>query len=148
METGKEVPRLEDQLCLPICLCAREIVRHYDRMLSELSLTCTQYLVMMYLWERGRSNVRDLSRCLKLDPSTLTPLLKKLEGKGLLTRARSAEDQRNLMLELTPAGDALREKARCLPRQTGSCFGLTAAETAELSRLTRKALEHLCAGKP
>ena len=148
METGSESLRLEDQLCFPICLCAREIMRHYERMLSELSLTYTQYLVMMYLWERGRTNVRDMSRCLRLDPSTLTPLLKKLEQKGLLTRTRAETDQRNLLLDLTDAGHALRDQALCLPDQTGSCFGLTEEEAAELYRLTRKAAEHLCAGRP
>ena len=102
MEDRYQALRLENQLCFPLYLCAKELVRRYDGMLSELSLTYTQYLVMMYLWERGRTNVRDMSRCLRLDPSTLTPLLKKLEQKGYLTRTRSDTDQRNLQLALNP----------------------------------------------
>ena len=95
-----EALRLQNQLCFPIYLCAKELVRRYDALLADLSLTYTQYLVMMYLWEQGRTNVRELSRCLMLDPSTLTPLLKKLEQKGFLTRTRDEADQRNLKMHL------------------------------------------------
>jgi DNA-binding MarR family transcriptional regulator len=143
MEDRYQALRLENQLCFPLYLCAKELVRRYDGMLSELSLTYTQYLVMMFLWERGGTNVKELSRCVMLDPSTLTPLLKKLEQKGYLTRTRSDADQRNLLLALTPAGEALRDRALCVPQRMGNCFGLTAEEAAELWRLTRKVLDNI-----
>jgi DNA-binding MarR family transcriptional regulator len=143
MEDRYEALRLENQLCFPLYLCAKEVVRRYDGMLAELSLTYTQYLVMMFLWERDGTNVKELSRCLMLDPSTLTPLLKKLEQKGYLTRTRSDTDQRNLHLALTPAGEALRDRAVCVPQRMGSCFGLTAEEAAALWRLTRKVLDNV-----
>ena len=143
MDPRYEPLRLKNQLCFPIYLCAKEIVGRYDEMLSDLSLTYTQYLVMMYLWERGETNGRKLSRCLLLEPSTLTPVLKKLESKGYLTRRRSPEDQRNLVLELTPAGEALRDRALAVPARMGGCFGLEPAEARELWRLTRKVLENV-----
>ena len=111
-----------------------------------MSLTYTQYLVMMYLWERGGTNVKELSRCLLLDPSTLTPLLKKLEQKGYLTRTRAEADQRNLLLALTPEGAALRDRALDIPARMGGCFGLEPDEAAELWRLTRKVLGNVCPG--
>ena len=145
MDPKYEALRLQNQLCFPIYLCAKELVRRYDALLSELSLTYTQYLVMMYLWEQGRTNVRELSRCLMLDPSTLTPLLKKLEQKGFLTRTRDEADQRNLILALTPAGEALKDTALAVPDQMGSCFALEPEEAAELYRLTRKVLTNVTA---
>ena len=144
MEPGYEALRLQNQLCFPIYLCAKEVVRRYDGILSELSLTYTQYLVMMYLWERGQCNVKELGRCLMLDPSTLTPLLKKLEQKGYLTRTRSEADQRNLLLDLTAEGEALRDRALDVPARMCGCFGLEPEEAAELCRLTRKVLGNVC----
>lgn len=136
-----EALRLEKQLCFPIYLCAKEITRRYDEKLADLSLTYTQYLVMMYLWERGETNPKELARCLLLDPSTLTPVLKKLESKGFLTRARSEADERSLVLRLTPAGLALRDRALPLCGCPDLCLGLTESEAAELYRLSRKVLD-------
>ena len=76
---------LRNQLCYPVYLCAKEITRKYTPFLSELDLTYTQYIVMMYFWEKKVSNVKEIGRTLLLDPSTLTPLLKKLEDKGYIT---------------------------------------------------------------
>ena len=143
MEPKYEALRLQNQLCFPIYLCAKEVVRRYDEMLADLSLTYTQYLVMMYLWERGQTNVKELGRCLMLDPSTLTPLLKKLEAKGYLTRTRSETDQRALLVELTRAGEDLRDRALDVPQRMGSCFDLEPKEAVELCRLTRKVLENV-----
>ena len=143
MDPQYEPLRLENQLCFPIYLCAKEIVCRYDEMLADLGLTYTQYLVMMYLWERGETNGRELGRCLLLDPSTLTPLLKKLEAKGYLRRDRSEADGRNLVLTLTDAGQALKDRALTVPARMGSCFGLAPEEALELYRLTRKVLENV-----
>ena len=92
MDKKYEVLKLENQLCFPMYLCAKEIQRRYTPFLDAINLTYTQYVVMMYFWEHGSSNVKTIGKALLLDPSTLTPLLKKLEAKGFLTRTRSERD--------------------------------------------------------
>ena len=89
-----EALRLRNQLCFPLYLCSKEITRRYQPMLDKLNLSYTQYVVMMYFWEMGGGSAKDVSRALLLDPSTLTPVLKKLEQKGYLTRSpfRARED--------------------------------------------------------
>ena len=89
MEDKYEALKLKNQLCFPVYLCAKEIQRKYAPFLDKLNLTYTQYVVMMYFWEHGGSNVKAIGNALLLDPSTLTPLLKKLEAKGYITRTRS-----------------------------------------------------------
>ena len=106
-----EAIRLKNQLCFPIYLCSKEITRKYGALLEKLDLTYTQYVVMMYFWEKKSSNVKELGKTLMLDPSTLTPLLKKLEAKGYLTRERSQSDERNLTVSLTEKGDSLKDAA-------------------------------------
>ena len=84
-----EAVKLENQLCFPLYACSRETIRLYKPYLDELELTYTQYISMMVLWEKKSVTVKELGRALYLDSGTLTPLLKKLENKGLLTRRRS-----------------------------------------------------------
>ena len=147
MEEKYEALRLRNQLCYPIYLCAKELTRRYGPVLKPLDLTYTQYVVMMYFWEMKQSNVTELGNALLLDSGTLTPLLKKLEAKGYLSRTRSAADERNLIVTLTPAGEALREEALCVPAQIGSCLRLTPQEAADLYRLTNKLLANMEQGE-
>ena len=112
MEKDKDPLKLENQLCFPIYLCSKEIIRKYTIFLNDIDLTYTQYIVMMYFWEQEKSNVKDISKALLLDSSTLTPLLKKLEAKGFITRIRSTIDERNLEVEITDKGKKLKEKAK------------------------------------
>jgi len=141
---GKYEPlRLKNQLCFPLYLCAKEVQRRYAPLLDELNLTYTQYVVMMYFWEHGSSNVKTLGKTLLLDPSTLTPLLKKLEGKGYLTRTRSREDERNLIIELTESGAALQDKALEVPEKIGKCLDLNENEAAQLYRILYKVLQNI-----
>ena len=100
-----EVLKLKNQLCLPIYLCSKEIIRKYSQMLNKLDLTYTQYIVMLYFWEIKESNVKCLGNALLLDSSTLTPLLIKLENKGYIVRKKDKNDNRNLVLKLTKNGD-------------------------------------------
>lgn len=86
--------KLENQLCFPLYACAKEVTRRYKPFLDEIDLTYTQYIAMMVLWERKSVNVKELGECLYLDSGTLTPLLKRLEQKGLITRKRSEADER------------------------------------------------------
>lgn len=143
MEDKYEPLRLKNQLCFPMYLCAKEIQRRYTPFLDVINLTYTQYVVMMYLWENGSANVKSIGKALLLDPSTLTPLLKKLESKGYLTRTRSKEDERNLIIELTDEGEALRDRAIEVPSKMGKCLDLTDEEAAELYRVLYKVLQNL-----
>lgn len=86
--------KLENQLCFPLYACSKEIVRRYKVYLDKLDLTYTQYIVMMVMWEDKELNVKELGDKLFLDSGTLTPVLKKLESKGYVTRERSKIDER------------------------------------------------------
>lgn len=132
--------KLENQLCFPLYACAKEIVRKYTPYLGELDLTYTQYLVLMVLWEKQEVNVKDLGKCLFLDSGTLTPLLKKLESKGYITRKRSVEDERILLVHITEEGMRLREKAVSIPASVGQCVSLTPEEAKTLYSLLYKVL--------
>jgi DNA-binding MarR family transcriptional regulator len=99
--------RLENQLCFPLYACAREVVKKYKPFLDAIDLTYTQYVTMMVLWEAGETTSKAIGERLHLDSGTLTPVIKKLEEKGLVTRSRSHEDERNLCVAITDAGRAL-----------------------------------------
>ena len=114
---GYEQLKLENQLCFPLYAAAKEVVRKYKPYLDELDLTYTQYITMMVLWENESMNVKELGSKLYLDSGTLTPLLKKLEAKGYITRCRCKEDERNLIIQITESGEALKEKAAEIPKE-------------------------------
>ena len=140
MENKYDALMLKNQLCFPIYLCSKEIIRRYTSMLNELNLTYTQYVVMMYFWEKEESNVKELGDVLLLDSSTLTPLLKKLESKGYITRERSKLDERNLNIKITNKGIELRDKALVIPNEIGKCIGLDKEEAKTLYKLVYKVL--------
>lgn len=117
---GYEQLKLKNQLCFPLYAAAKEVVRKYKPYLDELDLTYTQYITMMVLWENESMNVKELGSMLYLDSGTLTPLLKKLEAKGYITRTRCKEDERNLIIEITKAGEQLKEKAAYIPKEMES----------------------------
>lgn len=106
---------LDNQLCFVIYACSREMTRLYRPLLEELGLTYPQYLVMLVLWEEQETTVKQLGERLFLDSGTLTPLLKRLEATGLLTRERSREDERLLMIRLTDQGRELKKSASEVP---------------------------------
>ena len=135
-----DVLKLENQLCFPLYACARETIKLYTPLLEKLDLTYTQYITMLVLWEKKSINVKTLGEVLYLDSGTLTPLLKKLEGKGLVTRQRSKEDERNLIVELTEAGEQLREEALSIPIAMAKCVSLEPEEAHTLYRLLYKLL--------
>ena len=138
-----EAIRLKNQLCFPIYLCSKEITRKYGALLEKLDLTYTQYVVMMFFWEKKSSNVKELGKALMLDPSTLTPLLKKLEAKGYLTRERSQSDERNLTVSLTEAGDALKDAVLPVRDEMCGCIGLDEKEAETLYKLIAKVLANV-----
>lgn len=132
--------RLDNQLCFPLYACAKEIVRRYKPFLDELDLTYTQYIAMMVLWEEKEINVKDLGKKLYLDSGTLTPLLKRLEQKGLVARHRDDKDERVLIIAITPDGEALKDEAVKVPRQMAGCVKLEPQEAGELYRILHKLL--------
>ena len=135
-----EALRLANQLCFPLYACAKEIVRRYKPFLDEIDLTYTQYIVMMVLWEEREINVKELGSRLYLDSGTLTPVLKRLEQKGLITRQRDDKDERVLIVSITKEGDELKDKAVEIPVKMAGCVSLEPQDAAELYRLLHKLL--------
>lgn len=138
-----EALKLENQLCFPLYACSKEIVRKYKPYLDEIDLTYTQYITMMVMWEKESVNVKTLGECLYLDSGTLTPVLKKLEGKGYITRTRCKDDERTLCVEVTDAGKKLEDTAVKIPEQMGQCVQLNAQERETLYTLLYKILGEL-----
>ena len=130
--------KLKNQLCFPLYACAKEVTKRYQPLLNKLDLTYTQYIVMMVLWEAKVINVKDLGEQLYLDSGTLTPLLKKLESKGYISRNRSDKDERNLMIKVTDKGMELREKALSVPQEVSNCVKLTKEEASFLYKILYK----------
>ncbi len=130
--------KLENQLCFPLYACSKEIIRKYKPFLDDIDLTYTQYITMMVMWDKKSVNVKTLGECLFLDSGTLTPVLKKLESKGYITRERSEKDERNLVVSITDSGMKLRDKAIDIPQKMGSCVMLTPEEAKILYNLLHK----------
>ena len=138
-----DILKLENQLCFPLYACSKEVVKKYKPFLDEIDLTYTQYIAMMVLWEKKTVNVKTLGKCLYLDSGTLTPLLKKLEKQNLVTRKRSQEDERNLIVTITEKGEALKEKAVTIPEKLGKCINLSSDEAKALYQLLYKLLNNI-----
>ncbi|WP_222166413.1 MarR family winged helix-turn-helix transcriptional regulator [Edaphocola aurantiacus] len=136
----QEALLLENQVCFPIYALSRQIIQYYRPMLDELDITYPQYLVMMVLWEHDTQTVNQLGALLKLDSGTLTPLLKRLELKGLIIRKRSKADERVVNISLTPSGRAMKEMACSIPHQMLESMGLSLEEMQQLKQLAEKML--------
>ncbi|MCR4692202.1 MAG: MarR family transcriptional regulator [Lachnospiraceae bacterium] len=133
--------KLGNQLCFPMYACARKIVNGYNPYLKPLGLTYTQYIVFMVLWDMENVNVGQLGEILHLDAGTLTPLLKRLEKEGYVTRKRSEEDERVTVVSITEKGNELKEKCKDIPGKLSACgTPLTEKEAKELYRLLYKFL--------
>ena len=122
--------------------CSRKIVGNYTPYLKPLGLTYTQYIVLMVLWENESANVGQLGEILRLDAGTLTPLLKRLEKAGYVTRERSREDERVTVISITPEGNALKEKCKDIPAKlSANGSALSEKDARELYRLLYLFLE-------
>ena len=130
---------LDRQVCFALAAASRTVIGLYRPVLEPLGLTHPQYLVMLALWERSPRTVRNIGEALALEPATLSPLLKRLESAGLLSRTRKVDDERSLDVELTPAGRALRTRAEAVPAQIVQRLGMPVAEL----EATRDALTRL-----
>lgn len=142
-----DVLKLSHQLCFPLYACARETIKLYTPHLDAVGLTYTQYITMMVLWENKSLTAKELGRILYLDSGTLTPLLKKLEAKGYLTRKRSEADERNLIVTITSQGDALKDEALRIPQAMMERLNLEKEEIRTMYRLLYKMLERAESGK-
>lgn len=141
MERNYDVLKIENQLCFPLYACAKEIVKKYKPFLDKIDLTYTQYITMMIMWDKKQINVKSLGECLYLDSGTLTPLLKKLETKGFITRKRSETDERNLLVSITDKGEQLKEQAISVPAKMQSCFNISPDDALQLYKLLYKILD-------
>ena len=135
--------KLSNQVCFPLYACSKELVSQYTPYLKKLGLTYTQYTVMMVMWESVSISSRDLAAKVHLDYGTLTPVLKKLESTGYITRKRDPEDERLLILGLTDKGEAIKDEALKIPPCIASCVGLNEEEFKMLYILTYKALNNM-----
>ncbi|MGH6681894.1 MAG: MarR family winged helix-turn-helix transcriptional regulator [Bradyrhizobium sp.] len=125
---------LGNQLCFAIYSTAHAFNRVYKPLLNRLRLTYPQYLVMLVLWERDGLSVKEIGERLFLDSGTLTPLLKRLETAHLLRRTRSMDDERQVLIALTPQGEALREEARAVPPAILAASGCSVSELSALRK--------------
>lgn len=127
--------KLDNQLCFPLYAAARSVTGLYTPWLKPLGLTYTQYIVFLVLWEKDGIPVGEICEKLMLDNGTVSPLLKKMEKAGYITRTRSAEDDRIVRITLTEEGRQLQEKAKDIPDKVGSCIDLPPEKAQKLYEL-------------
>lgn len=142
------VLKLENQLCFPLYAAAKEVVRLYTPYLEQLGLTYTQYIALMVIWEESEISVKTLGQRLYLDTGTLTPLLRKLEKKGIVSLDRDARDRRSVVVAPTESGMMLREKAVEIPGKVGACVPLEPGEAAQLYQTLYRLLGKLTPQHP
>ena len=135
--------RLDSQICFPLYSASNAVIRAYRPYLAELDITYLQYIVLMVLWERSPLNVKELGEMVNLDSGTLTPLLKRLEAKNLVERARCENDERVRVISITAAGMALQNKAEDIPHQLLCKVGLSNKKVQQLKSLCHDLLNAL-----
>ncbi|KIA66617.1 MarR family winged helix-turn-helix transcriptional regulator [Nocardia vulneris] len=124
--------QLDRQVCFALAVANRAVLAVYRPLLEPLGLTHPQYLVMLALWGEAPMSVKAIAEAIQLDSPTLSPLLKRLESAGLISRERDSRDERNLVVNLTPAGVALREQALQIPPAVVERLGVTLTDLEEL----------------
>jgi len=146
-EQGRRTPVLDDQLCFALYSTGLAMTKVYRKLLRKLDLTYPQYLVMLVLWEKDEQTVSEIGARLFLDSATLTPLLKRLEAAGFVTRTRSAADERQVVVALSPAGRALEQEAAAIYEgvlcATGCPPSQLAAIKGQLDMLRGKLTHHM-----
>ncbi|MFE3027787.1 MarR family winged helix-turn-helix transcriptional regulator [Nocardia tengchongensis] len=124
--------RLDRQVCFALAVANRAVLAVYRPLLEPMGLTHPQYLVMLALWGEAPMSVKDIGEAIQLDSPTLSPLLKRLEAAGLITRRRDSHDERNLVVDLTAAGRELRNEAEQIPPAVVARLGVSLADLEEL----------------
>ncbi|WP_258348738.1 MarR family winged helix-turn-helix transcriptional regulator [Saccharopolyspora gregorii] len=151
LELGDDPLALDRQVCFALSVASRSVIALYRPLLEPLNLTHPQYLVMLALWEAEPRSVKDLSHTVQAEPATLSPLLKRLEAVGYLTRSRNAGDERSVTVGLTPAGRELRAEAEKIPQQIVDRLGLPLSTLEALNTALREvmaAAQHAKAAPP
>ncbi|MGW4481047.1 MarR family winged helix-turn-helix transcriptional regulator [Rhodococcus triatomae] len=133
--TATDPLALDRQVCFALAVANRAVLAVYRPLLEPMGLTHPQYLVMLALWGEAPMSVKAIGSALQLDSPTLSPLLKRLEASGLITRTRSAEDERTLVVDLTDAGRALRTEAEKIPPAVVAALGVGLPQLEELHRV-------------
>jgi DNA-binding MarR family transcriptional regulator len=139
MSSSEDELLLGEQACFALYAASRAVTDVYRPLLADLGLTYPQYLVLLVLWERDSQPVKDIGEAMQLDYGTISPLLKRLEAGGLVTRHRLASDERSVSISLTEKGASLRERATAIPQAIGCALGLDDTGRVELIK-TLKAL--------
>lgn len=134
--------KLSNQICFPLYVCSKEINKRYAPLLKDLDLTYTQYITMMVMWEKETIDMRTLEKMLYLDSGTLTPVLKKLESKEYITKTRSKEDNRNMIISITQNGLELKNTALKVPKKIGCNICLDENEALQLYTLLYKIISN------
>lgn len=146
-DTGKEIPlALDEQLCFALYAASRAMMGEYRPLLAELGLTFPQFLVMLVLWEDGTATVGGLGEKLHLDSGTLSPLLKRLESLGLVSRRRRPDDERSVEVSPTGRGRDLRARVECIPPVVAGATGLSGDEIADLRRMLHRLIGNMRPG--
>ncbi|MBR2685811.1 MAG: MarR family transcriptional regulator [Erysipelotrichaceae bacterium] len=132
MSSKYDCLKIENQLCFPLYVASKEVVRRYQPYLKHFDLTYTQYIAMMVIWEKEVLSVKELCEALYLDSGTVSPLIRKLRDKGYISMRHSKEDERVQLVSLTEKGEELQEKLKQIPSQIGSCVKLSEEDAGKL----------------
>lgn len=143
MDDRYDCLKIENQLCFPLYVASKEIVRKYKPLLDILNLTYTQYIAMMVLWEKKEVTVSELGKALFLDSGTISPLIRKLQEKGYVDLSNDKSDERITHVILSEEGLSLREKALRVPEQIGSCIHLNTEDALNLYRILYQIISDL-----
>lgn len=137
----REAMKLSNQLCFPLYAASRNIINLYTPLLKQLGLTYTQYIVLLVLWEKDGITVGEICEKLRLDNGTVSPLLKKMEQAGIVTRKRSPEDDRVVIITLTEEGKTLQQEAKHIPEQIACGIDLPPEKAKQLYELLYELLD-------
>ena len=140
-ENTYDALKLENQICFPLYAASREIIKRYRPFLDKIGLTYTQYITIMVLWEEKSITVKALGKKLFLDSGTLSPVIRSLEEKDLVTKTRDKNDERNVIIAVTKCGEELKEKAKEIPQKIVKCIPMDKNDTVLLYTLLHKMLD-------
>jgi MarR family transcriptional regulator, organic hydroperoxide resistance regulator len=141
IDLGEDPLKLDRQVCFALSVASRSVIAIYRPLLEPYGLTHPQYLVMLALWERSPRSVKDLGTTLRHEPATLSPLLKRLEALGYVSRTRSRSDERQLIVELTESGRALRAEAEKIPYRVVETLGMDVSELEALHGVLTRVID-------
>ena len=141
--SNDELIKLENQICFPMYVASRMITRAYQPLLDEMGITYPQYLVLMALWEKDGQTVNEIAITLYLNTNTITPLLKRMEKNEIIARTRSKQDERKVIITLTDAGKALKEKAYCMPEEILGSTGFSTEGLGSLKKQLNALIEQM-----